>query len=209
MRGKPHRVARHAGSADLRGPRGVENHDVRGPCAPCDGTTTLFAALEIAQGKVVGPCYARQERSEPRLGHGLGRQDLPKMQQGRICRRGDLQRRFINSKESMIKKIISGAQTGADRAGLDVALRHGVPHGTWCPKGRKAEDRAIGGQYQLTETPSASSLHCTEWNVRNSDGTAVFTQARKVTGGSLRTIEFAKRHKRLRSTSPAGTTTRA
>ena len=96
----------------------------------------------------------------------------------------------------MITKIVSGAQTGADRAGLDVAIRHGFPHGGWCPKGRKAEDGAIGGQYQLVETPSANYLQRTEWNARDSDGTVVLTLAREVTGGSLRTIEFAKKHKR-------------
>ena len=56
----------------------------------------------------------------------------------------------------MITKIVSGAQTGADCAGLDVAIRHGFPHGGWCPKGRKAEDAPIGGQYRLVETPSLS-----------------------------------------------------
>ena len=96
----------------------------------------------------------------------------------------------------MITKIVSGAQTGADRAGLDVAIRHGFPHGGWCPKGRKAEDGRIGGQYQLVETPSWSYLQRTEWNTRDSDGTVVFTLAKEVTGGSLRTIEFAKKHKR-------------
>lgn len=96
----------------------------------------------------------------------------------------------------MIEKLISGAQTGADRAALDVAIRHGFPHGGWCPKGRKAEDGPIGGQYQLTETPSASYLQRTEWNVRDTEGTVVFTLAAKVTGGSLRTIEFAKKHKK-------------
>jgi len=94
----------------------------------------------------------------------------------------------------MITKIVSGAQTGADRAGLDVAIRHGFPHGGWCPKGRKAEDGPIGGQYKLVETPSASYLQRTEWNARDSDGTVVFTLARRVSGGSLRTIEFAKKH---------------
>jgi hypothetical protein len=95
-----------------------------------------------------------------------------------------------------LKKLVSGAQTGADRAALDVALRHGFPHGGWCPKGRKAEDGPIGGQYQLTETPSASYLQRTEWNVRDTDGTVVFTLAKEVTGGSLRTIEFARKHKK-------------
>lgn len=97
----------------------------------------------------------------------------------------------------MITKIVSGAQTGADRAGLDVAIRHAFPHGGWCPKGRKAEDGVIGGgQYQLVETPSASYLQRTEWNARDSDVTVVFTLAKNVTGGSLRTIEFAKKHKK-------------
>jgi hypothetical protein len=77
---------------------------------------------------------------------------------------------------------------------LDVAIRHGFPHGGWCPKGRKAEDGPIGGQYQLVETPSASYLQRTEWNARDSDGTVVFTLAKEVTGGSLRTIEFAEKH---------------
>jgi hypothetical protein len=96
----------------------------------------------------------------------------------------------------MLTKIVSGAQTGADRAGLDVAIRHEFPHGGWCPKGRKAEDGPIGGQYQLVETPSDGYLQRTEWNVRDSDGTVVFTLARKVTGGALRTIEFAEKHER-------------
>lgn len=80
----------------------------------------------------------------------------------------------------MITKIVSGAQTGADRAGLDVAIRHGFPHGGWCPKGRKAEDGRIGGQYQLVETPTANYLQRTEWNAMDSGGTVVFTLVREV-----------------------------
>lgn len=95
----------------------------------------------------------------------------------------------------MIKKIVSGGQTGADRAGLDVAIRWGLPHGGWCPKGRKAEDEIIG-QYQLVETPSASYLQRTEWNVRDSDATVVFTLASTLTGGSKRTAEFAEKHQK-------------
>ncbi|MEI6070521.1 MAG: putative molybdenum carrier protein [Verrucomicrobiae bacterium] len=95
-----------------------------------------------------------------------------------------------------LEKLISGGQTGADRAGLDVAIRHGFPHGGWCPKGRKAEDGRIGGQYQLVETPSWNYLQRTEWNVRDTDGTVVFTLAKELTGGSLRTIAFARKHKK-------------
>ena len=50
-------------------------------------------------------------------------------------------------------KIISGGQTGADRAARDWAIKHGIPHGGWCPKGRKAEDGPIDAKYQLKETP--------------------------------------------------------
>jgi hypothetical protein len=54
---------------------------------------------------------------------------------------------------------------------------------------RKAEDGVIPPQYQLTETPSASYLQRTEWNVRDSDGTVIFTMAAKLNGGSKRTAE--------------------
>jgi len=96
----------------------------------------------------------------------------------------------------MIEKIVSGAQTGADRGALDVAIRHGFPHGGWCPKGRKAEDRIIGLQYNLIETPTDNYLQRTEWNVRDTGGTVVFTLSETVSGGSLRTIEFCKKHKK-------------
>ena len=96
----------------------------------------------------------------------------------------------------MIEKLISGGQTGADIAALDAALAHGFPHGGWCPKGRLSEGGPIPPQYNVFETPSASYLQRTEWNVRDSDGTVVFTLAAKVTGGSLRTIEFARKHRK-------------
>ncbi|HYZ73406.1 MAG TPA: putative molybdenum carrier protein, partial [Chthoniobacterales bacterium] len=59
-------------------------------------------------------------------------------------------------------KIVSGGQTGADRAALDWALTHGVECGGWCPKGRKAEDGPIDRKYPLKETPSAAYLQRTE-----------------------------------------------
>lgn len=94
----------------------------------------------------------------------------------------------------VITKMVSGGQTGADRAALDVAIRHGLPHGGWCPKGRRAEDGPIGGQYFLQETPSANDLQRTEWNVRDSDGTVVFTLAPEPLGGSLKSLRFAEKH---------------
>jgi hypothetical protein len=68
----------------------------------------------------------------------------------------------------MIKKLISGGQTGADRAALDVAIKHNFPHGGWCPTGRLAEDGPLGDQYQLTETESRSYPVRTKRNVRDS-----------------------------------------
>jgi hypothetical protein len=94
----------------------------------------------------------------------------------------------------MLLKIVSGGQTGADIAALDVALRHDFPHGGWCPKGRRSLDGPIHSRYLLIETPSSSYLQRTEWNVRDSDGTVVFTLAPEPTGGSLKTIQFARRH---------------
>jgi hypothetical protein len=75
----------------------------------------------------------------------------------------------------MIEKIVSGGQTGADRMGLDWAIWHDIPHGGWCPKLRKAEDGKIPPQYQLTETPKSDYVQRTEWNVRDSEGTLIFT----------------------------------
>ena len=96
----------------------------------------------------------------------------------------------------MITKLVSGGQTGADIAALDVALRHGFQHGGWCPEGRKSLDGPLPARYQLTETPSDNYLQRTEWNVRDTDGTVVFTLAREATGGSLKTIGFAKKHRK-------------
>jgi hypothetical protein len=98
--------------------------------------------------------------------------------------------------EPLLEKLVSGGQTGADRAALDVAIRHGFPYGGWCPKGRKAEDGIIPAQYKLLETPSASYLQRTEHNVRDSDGTVIFTIARELSGGSKRTKEFAAKHRK-------------
>lgn len=91
-------------------------------------------------------------------------------------------------------KIVSGGQTGADRAALNWAMTRGVLHGGWCPRGRKAEDGTIGPDYRLTETPSDSYVQRTEWNVRDSDGTVILSLSRTLTGGSRRTAELAQQH---------------
>jgi len=87
--------------------------------------------------------------------------------------------------------IVSGGQTGADRAGLDWALAHQVAHGGWCPRGRRAEDGTVPSRFELTETPGRGYLQRTEWNVRDSDATIIVTLTDQLTGGSLKTAGFA------------------
>jgi hypothetical protein len=96
----------------------------------------------------------------------------------------------------MIEKLVSGGQTGADIAALDVALRYNFPHGGWCPKGRLSLDGQIPAKYLLTATPSSGYPQRTEWNVRDSDGTVVFTFSKAPTGGSLKTVGFTKKHRK-------------
>jgi hypothetical protein len=60
----------------------------------------------------------------------------------------------------MIKKMISGGQTGADRAAFDVAIQFNIPHGGWIPKGRKAEDGTLPEIYQLQEMSTGSYDDC-------------------------------------------------
>jgi putative molybdenum carrier protein len=93
-----------------------------------------------------------------------------------------------------VGKIVSGGQTGADRAALDWAIAHGLEHGGWCPRGRRAEDGTIAGHYRLRETPSDSYVERTEWNVRDSDGTVILSVREALTGGSKRTAELAGQH---------------
>lgn len=90
----------------------------------------------------------------------------------------------------MIEKIISGGQTGVDRAALDVALELSIPCGGWCPKGRKAEDGAIPARYPLQELPTGGYRQRTKWNVRESDGTLILFQ-NKLTSGSAFTADVA------------------
>ena len=90
-------------------------------------------------------------------------------------------------------KIVSGGQTGADRAALDWALANGVACGGWCPFGRWAEDGAIDVRYPLRETPERKPAQRTEWNNRDSDGTLMLSLAKRVVGGTRLTEELAKR----------------
>lgn len=91
----------------------------------------------------------------------------------------------------MIDRIISGGQTGADRAALDWAISHKIPHGGWCPDGRKAEDGVIPTLYRLTELFGGGYRQRTKANVRDSDATLIVTISDELSGGSLTTAKFA------------------
>jgi hypothetical protein len=91
-----------------------------------------------------------------------------------------------------VNRVVSGGQTGVDRAALDVALEMGIPCGGWCPRGRRAEDGPIPDRYPLRETPSAAYPERTAWNVRDSDGTLIITRGRP-RGGTALTVSLARR----------------
>ncbi len=90
----------------------------------------------------------------------------------------------------MIRKVISGGQTGVDRAGLDAALNAGFPIGGYCPKGRRAEDGVIPEHYPMTELESPESYYRTEKNVIESDGTLILNKEEGLSGGTKLTYEF-------------------
>lgn len=89
--------------------------------------------------------------------------------------------------------IVSGGQTGADRAALDFAIRHGLAHGGWCPEGRRAEDGPIDEIYQLQETTSEKYGQRTRWNVRDADATLLVTISAELSGGTGLTAQVAER----------------
>ena len=94
---------------------------------------------------------------------------------------------------TLIQKIVSGGQTGVDRAGLDAALELGIPCGGWCPKGRRAVDGAIPAKYPLMETDSQDYAERTRLNVLDSDGTLILNVG-ELGGGTEYTVEVAKQN---------------
>ena len=95
----------------------------------------------------------------------------------------------------VIKHIISGGQTGVDRAALDAAMETGIECGGWCPKGRWAEDGVIDARYPLRETDEAEPAVRTRKNVEESDGTLILSP-KPLTGGTAITQAFAKERER-------------
>ncbi|MBN2023362.1 MAG: putative molybdenum carrier protein [Pirellulales bacterium] len=91
------------------------------------------------------------------------------------------------------RRVISGGQTGVDRAALDVAIALGIPRGGWCPRGRLAEDGRIPLHYPLRETATGDYAERTERNVLDADATLIL-HAGPLRGGTLLTRELAERH---------------
>jgi len=88
-------------------------------------------------------------------------------------------------------KIISGGQSGVDRAALDVAQELSIACGGWCPRGRRAEDGPLAARYPLIETPLQKYSQRTAWNVRDSDGTLILTRG-QAKGGTALTVKLAE-----------------
>lgn len=93
----------------------------------------------------------------------------------------------------LVRRVVSGGQTGVDRAGLDAAIALGLDHGGWCPQGRLAEDGTVPSCYELSETDSADYRVRTEKNVIDSDGTLILYDGR-LQGGTLLTQRLCRKH---------------
>ena len=96
---------------------------------------------------------------------------------------------------AVVKKIVSGGQTGVDRAAIDVAIFLGLEHGGWCPLGRRAEDGVIPLTYQLQETTTKNYAARTIRNVLDSDGTLVLYR-QSISGGTGLTCNKANQYDR-------------
>lgn len=92
-------------------------------------------------------------------------------------------------------KIVSGGQTGGDRAALDAAMEDGCEIGGWCPEGRLAEDGPIPDRYPLKELPGGGYKQRTLQNVIDSDGTLVISFGAP-TGGTRLTAAYCKNERK-------------
>lgn len=92
-----------------------------------------------------------------------------------------------------LARVVSGGQSGVDRAALDVALQLGIPCGGWCPRGRRAEDGRLSDRYPLRETEEEDYAVRTERNVRDADATLILTYG-PLSGGTALTARLARKH---------------
>jgi len=104
-------------------------------------------------------------------------------------------RKHIPQKSKPDFRIISGGQTGVDRAALDVARELGIPCGGWSPKGRRAENGAIPEWYSMKEMPSPGYSPRTAKNVREANGTLILTWGQP-TGGTALTVKLARKQRK-------------
>ncbi|PLX26428.1 MAG: molybdenum cofactor carrier [Ignavibacteria bacterium] len=93
---------------------------------------------------------------------------------------------------SQVLHIISGGQTGVDRAALDAARSTDLTIGGWCPRGRIAEDGPLDARYPLEETPSEAYEQRTMWNVRDADATLIIAPVPELAGGTRFTRQVAE-----------------
>ena len=91
----------------------------------------------------------------------------------------------------ILEKIVSGGQTGADRAALDTAIKFNIPHGGWIPKGRKTESGPLPDIYRLSEMATPDYPERTRQNILDSSGTLILARG-KLSGGSKLTHTFAR-----------------
>jgi hypothetical protein len=96
---------------------------------------------------------------------------------------------------SRLVRIVSGGQTGVDRAALDTAMAFGIACGGWVPRGRRAEDGAVPHHYPMRETRGYAYAERTRRNVRDSDGTLILTRGQP-TGGTALTAGLARQLRR-------------
>lgn len=138
-----------------------------------DEAIAKLGTLRISK---VDPCYAPMTPEEGiRIAKGIERViDTVEIRDVAINRAG-------------LQKIISGGQTGVDRAALDFSISIGLPHGGYCPKGRACEDGVIPDKYKLVETETKGCVERTKANVFHSDGTLILTRG-PITIGSMRTL---------------------
>ena len=92
----------------------------------------------------------------------------------------------------MLRKIISGGQTGADRAGLDFAIETGLEHGGYVPSGRKAEDGRIDDRYKLVELTMSYPAR-TRRNSEENAGALIFSLERLLSAGTKLTQDYANK----------------